>query len=205
MRIAIDLMGSDTPPQVLLEAVSHAHHECASICQLVVIGEPSICASCEGIESVVAEESIAMDESPLLAVRRKRNSSMAVGMRLLKEQKIDGFISMGNTGALIASAMVHLKKLPTIQRPAFLVMMPTQHGGVAVLDVGANIHAKSRHFVDYARMGVAYRQHVHGIAEPSIGLLNIGSEEEKGTALMKEVYGQLQERFAERFVGNVEG
>ena len=157
------------------------------------------------IEFVAASEVIEMNEAPLLAVRRKKDSSMAVGARLLKEGKIDALVSTGNTGALIATALFHLSRLPNVDRPALLALLPTAVRGVAVLDVGANLYPKPHHLIDFARIGLAYRKAAHNIEDGKVGLLNIGVEEEKGTAQLKEGYTLLQEEFGDAFLGNVEG
>lgn len=146
-----------------------------------------------------------MDEAPLVAVRRKKNSSMAAGIRLLKEKKIDAFLSTGNTGALVATAMLHLDPMPGIERPALLITMPTTEGEVVVLDVGANLMPKPHQLVSYAHLGSLFRRHYHGLKNPKIGLLNIGAEEQKGTKELKETYQLLQEGFQDHFLGNIEG
>ena len=146
-----------------------------------------------------------MEEPPLFAVRRKKDSSMAAGMRLLREKKIDAFVSSGNTGALVAFSKLHLPMLPQIERPALLVMMPTAKGKVAVLDVGANISPKPHHLVSYALLGALYRQCMLGEKNPTVGLLNIGVEEQKGTQELKETYKTLQNKFGSHFLGNIEG
>ncbi|NGX55536.1 MAG: Phosphate acyltransferase [Chlamydiae bacterium] len=208
MKLAVDLMGGDQPPELLFDAVLQVRREIDPSCTLVVIAEPGAVPEDQGIEVIPSEESITMEDSPLLAVRRKKNSSMAIGMRLLKEKQIDGLVSTGNTGALIANSILNLSMLPSIDRPAFLVMLPTQKGGVAVLDVGANVQFKPHHLIDYARMGVIYKQNIQGIEQPTVGLLNIGVEEGKGTKEVKVAFQSLQDHFAQNegcFLGNIEG
>jgi glycerol-3-phosphate acyltransferase PlsX len=149
-----------------------------------------------------------MDDPPLVAVRRKKDSSMAVGVGLLKEHKMDALVSAGNTGALVAFARLNLPLLPTITSLSLLVLLPKEKGRVAVLDVGANISFKPLHLVEYAKLGRLYFQIVHGLENPKVGLLNIGVEEKKGTAMIKEGYQILSEYFEktpEAFLGNIEG
>ncbi|MCB1080764.1 MAG: phosphate acyltransferase, partial [Chlamydiia bacterium] len=125
-----------------------------------------------------------------------------LGMRLLKEKKIDALVSTGNTGALIASAKMHLPMLKGISRAALITLLPTKKRPIAVIDVGANIHCTPEHLVQFAQMGVAY-QKSRGIQNPTVGLLNIGTEEKKGRAELRETYQLLQK--TPSFVGNVEG
>ncbi len=132
---------------------------------------------------------------------------MVGGIRLLKEKQIDAFVSTGNTGALMASAMFHLPMLPGIERPALLVVLPAGKHGVAVLDVGANISPRAEHLLGYAKLGVIYRQCAHRIRFPTVGLLNIGTEQLKGTESMKEAYLVLKDYFKPEehlFKGNIE-
>lgn len=212
-RIAVDLMGSDSLPQAIFEAVFVFSQEIQPGDSLVVIAQHAVLPvlrslystfpSC--IEFITTEEAIEMEEPPLFAVRRKKDSSMAAGIRLLKEKKIDAFVSTGNTGALVAFAKLHMNMLPTIERPALLVMMPTEKGKVAVLDVGANISPKPEHLVSYALLGSLYREVVYEEKNSKVGLLNIGVEEQKGTKELKETYHLLQKTFLDRFLGNIEG
>ena len=213
VRVAVDLMGSDSPPQDIFQAVQAVNRELRPDDTLIVIAQHAVMPHLRTllrpedhpIEFITTEESIEMEETPLFAVRRKKNSSMAAGMRLLKEHAIDAFVSTGNTGALVASAMLHLPMLPQIERPALLVMMPTEKGKVAVLDVGAHISPKPEHLVQYALLGSLYRECLFGELKPTIGLLNIGVEEQKGSKELQDTYHLLQEVFGERFLGNIEG
>lgn len=209
-------MGSDQSSHAVFEAVLRVSREIDPSILLVAIAKHSCYsdlkrqhadfgATASPIEFITTEESIEMDEAPLLAVRRKKRSTMAVGLRLLKEGNLDAFVSTGNTGALVTTAMLHLPLFPGIERAAFLVMLPNGERGLAVLDVGAHISAKPEHLVDYAFLGRLYRKCVHGIKDPTVGLLNIGVEEQKGTKELKETYLLLQKRFPEQFLGNIEG
>jgi phosphate acyltransferase len=212
-RVAVDLMGSERPPHEIFEAVLAVGNELENGDALTIIGQHEIIpalrlhygSSLSLFECVTTDESIEMEEAPLLAVRRKKKSSLAAGMRLLKEGKIDAFVSTGNTGALVASAILHLPMLPGIDRPALLVMMPAERGKVVVLDVGANIAPKPQHLVSYAILGTLYRKLMFEEVFPTVGLLNIGTEEQKGTKELQETYHLLLETFKESFLGNIEG
>jgi len=149
-----------------------------------------------------------MDDDPLLAVRRKKNSSMAIAMNLLKEKKLDALVTTGNTGALIASTKMYLPMLDGINRSALITLLPTKKSPVAVIDVGANIECTPENLVQFAQMGIAYQQS-RGIPHPKVGLLNIGSEEKKGRRELRETYKLLQKfNLSDKnpiFIGNVEG
>lgn len=213
MKVAVDLMGGDSPPQEIFKALLAIHEELLEGDSLVAIAQHSILPLLRNtfqhippsIEFITTEEAIEMEEAPLFAVRRKKDSTMAAGMRLLHEHAIDAFISSGNTGALVASAKLHLEMLPHVERPALLVMMPTEIGKVAVLDVGANIAPKPHHLVSYALLGALYRDCMLGQKKCTVGLLNIGVEEQKGTQELKETYRLLQSKFGSAFLGNIEG
>lgn len=208
-------MGSDYSPSHFHEVFDATEKLLSPNDQLVVFALPEFLAALKAdsshakIEWVSVEEEVTMGEDPLSAVRLKKKSSMAEGMRLLAQKKIDALLSSGNTGALIATAALMLPTLPGIKRPALLASLPTQKRPVAVLDVGANVVCKSEHLVQFAMMGSAYQQCMQDLSSPKVGLLNIGTEEGKGTALVKEAYGALQELGKNgsrvNFVGNVEG
>lgn len=137
-----------------------------------------------------------------MSLRRKKQASLCVGLRLLKEGKLDAFVSAGNTGALVSASKMILGTFPHISRPALLALMPTKKRPVAVLDVGANLQAKAAQLVQFAHLGAAY-QKARGIAVPRIGLLNIGSEASKGTSEIRLAYKELAKLPA--FAGNIEG
>lgn len=158
------------------------------------------------------QEEVEMEDSPLLAVKRKRGASLFVGLKSLKAGKVDCFLSCGNTGALIAGAALTLSRLPGIDRPALLACLPTAKGPVAVLDVGGNVSCRPQHIVQFAHLGAAYQSCVRGLSCPKVGLLNIGMESGKGTAHVVKIYQTIKdhcERLGDRagmsFKGNVEG
>ncbi|HSX12599.1 MAG TPA: phosphate acyltransferase PlsX, partial [Rhabdochlamydiaceae bacterium] len=164
-----------------------------------------------GIQCVTVSEFISMEDGPLTAVRRKKNSSLCLGIRKLKEYAIDALITAGNTGALLACAKLELPMLPGIDRPALMTLIPTKKEPIAVLDVGANVSVKAEHLVQFASMGIAY-QKTRGVEHPTVGLLNIGTEKKKGTPELRKAYEHLQQQLnrispisSPVFVGNVEG
>lgn len=202
LKIGVDLMGNDNAPQTLLRALQGI--SIPENVTFLTIGSPEFAKVASPFEFKAVNEVIEMDEHPLFALRRKKNASIPTGMRLLKEGKIDAFVSAGNTGALVSSAKMILGGLPGILRPCLLTLMPTKKNPVAVLDVGANVEAKAVHLVQYALIGTAF-QKTRGIASPKIGLLNIGSEPLKGTSELRIAYHELQKNEKVHFVGNIEG
>jgi glycerol-3-phosphate acyltransferase PlsX len=202
LRIGLDLMGNDNAPQVLLDALREI--ALPHGVELFAIGTPEFESLAKPFHFISAPEFIGMEEHPLLSLRKKRNASMSVGLRLVKEGKLDALISAGNTGALVSSAKMILSTIPGILRPCLLALMPTKKNPVAVLDVGANVEVKACHLVQFAHIGAAY-QKARGIEKPSVGLLNIGSEAVKGTSELRLAYHELQSKTAFRFAGNIEG
>ncbi len=202
-------MGSDTLPTVIFDAALKLAAELEGQAEFYLFATENTFSSLEPkhVTFEIAEDVILMDDSPLKAFRTKKKSSMCLGVRALKEHRIDAFISFGNTGALMASAKMILKMLPGIQRPALLALLPAKLKEIAVLDVGANATYKANHLLQFAQMGIAF-QKSRDIAEPKVGLLNIGAESLKGTPLLREAYQKLKELNNEDshpFVGNIEG
>lgn len=214
MRIGIDLMGSDTPPSELFQAILQARQQLpASLTFLVVATQAEISALSAiitpntTISFYPADEVITMEDQPLSAIRCKKKASLTIGINLLANREIDAFISAGNTGALIAAAALKLPMLPGIKRPALLATLPTQSGSVAVVDVGGNVHCLTRHLVQFAHLGAAYQSCRQGIKLPKVGLLNIGVESKKGSRELQQAYRNLGAPNSADycFVGNVEG
>lgn len=152
-----------------------------------------------------ASEVVEMDESPSTALRRKKDSSIRVGIELVKRGEAAAFVSAGNTGAVMATAMVILGNLPEVERPAIATVMPTLKGNCILLDVGANVDCKPRQLLEFAIMGNIYAKDILGKGKPRVGLLSIGEEETKGNELTKEAYKALEEETSLIFVGMVEG
>lgn len=208
--IGIDLMGSDEDSQTVLSSLIPILQQLQQSVHFVVFGEEknkSLLHSLPFASFVIASDVINMDENPLLAIRRKKNSSIHLGIQALKTKKIDAFISKGNTGALMATARAHLKTLPSVTRPALLTLLPTKHNELAILDVGANTACKSSHLIEFAAIGASY-QKARGIKEPKVGLLNIGIEPIKGTPELRDTYkalSKLNNKYHHPFFyGNVE-
>jgi glycerol-3-phosphate acyltransferase PlsX len=212
-HIGIDLLGSDISPRDLLREILLFCKELSPSVQLTLFGTPGLFAAARpptpNVFFHVVKEVIAMDDPPLMAIRRKKESSLCIGIKMLKEGHLNAFISAGNTGALMAYAKMQLSSLPQVERPALLTLLPTRHKEIAVLDVGANTSYKAKQLVQFAAMGVAY-QRSRGVKTPIVGLLNIGSEAKKGTPELQKVYNQLRTASQKSsasyaFAGNIEG
>ena len=210
MKIAIDAMGGDTAPESAVAGAIRAARELPV--ELVLVGQQEAVEKSltsyprrpPNLSIVHAPEVIGMDESPVASIRKKRNSSINVGLQLLKDKQVDAFVSAGNTGAVMSAGMLLVGLLPGIERPGIAILLPGVKGDTLLIDVGANIDPKPIHLLQYALMGEAYVRCVLGKARPTVGLLNVGEEETKGTEFMKETYGLL-EGSGVNFVGNVEG
>src|SRR5437879_1975179 len=210
--IALDAMGSDRAPRPEIEgAIQAARHYGARV--LLVGREPQIRAELERhaaaaelpLEIVHASEVIRMDDKAAKAVRSKRDSSMRVGLRLVREGRASGFVTAANTGAAMATAKMVLGALPGVDRPALAAVFPTSAGKAAILlDVGANVDCKPHNLEQFAVMGEIYFRSIFGTRRPSVGLLSIGEEETKGNELTRESF-QLLKQLPLNFVGNVEG
>lgn len=204
--IGVDLMGSDTPPEELVQALIQLGEQAFPAEFLVFASPETVGMLPASLSSVVCADTITMDDDPSLAVRRKKESSLSQGLRYLNGKAIDAFISAGNTGALLLASKTTLKTLPGIDRPALLALLPTYKSELAVLDVGANLSLKSHHILQFAAMGIAY-QKSRGIENPTVGLLNVGVEAIKGTPQIREAYAKLEllNRDRPTFLGNIEG
>lgn len=219
--IGIDLLGGEHPPQQLLDGLITLLKEIEEPLHLVFFVTDDCIQYAtrqikKSLDSTVIKmtfhsvlETIHLDEHPIQAVKNKRDSSMHEGMLFLKNQRIDALISIGNTGALLILSKLMLSALKDISRPALLAMMPTKQHPVAVLDVGANLSCRPEQFVEFAEMGVAF-QRTRGIKDPRVGILNIGSEEVKGTQEIRKAHSQIAQRAQEApqripaFLGNLE-
>ncbi|PWK12772.1 phosphate acyltransferase PlsX [Tumebacillus permanentifrigoris] len=209
MRIAIDAMGGDNAPQAIVEGTLQAARANRDV-TLVLVGDEEAIQRCLGserppnIEIVHTTEVITADDEPVRSVRRKKDSSMVVAARMVKEGQADGFVSAGNTGALMTAGLLVVGRIPSIERPALASIWPTFCGkAMLVLDVGANMDAEPLHLFQYGLMANAFAKELFDLKKPRIGLLNIGSEPGKGDKLRKEAFELLQNGSFD-FVGNIE-
>src|SRR5262245_53586945 len=213
-RIALDAMGSDKAPQVEIEGAAQAIKELPADFVVQLVGRKADLEAALGtiagvdrsrLEIVDAPEVVAMAEKPLAAIRGKPRSSIAVGLELQKKAKSDAFISAGNTGAVMAASTLLLRLHPGVQRAAIGALFPSAGQPVLVLDGGANIDCDARELVGFAHLGSVYARDVLDRNNPTVGLLNIGEEDEKGNAVVKEAHQLLKQTAGIHYIGNVEG
>ncbi|MBR1552500.1 MAG: phosphate acyltransferase PlsX [Schwartzia sp.] len=215
MKIAVDAMGGDyAPKEIVLGALRAARQ---FDCEIVLVGDEKrikdVLAGERDLEKLKltirhASEIIGMDEHPADAVRQKKDSSVVVAMRLVKDGECDAVISAGSTGAAVAAAQLVLKRIKGIKRPSIATPIPTPKGATLMLDSGANVDSKPIHLLQSALMGSVYSELVYGHKTPRVGLLNIGEEETKGDELARETYPLLTalgEKQVIHFTGNAEG
>jgi glycerol-3-phosphate acyltransferase PlsX len=206
VTICVDALGGDEPPQVVLEGVAKALDQDPDL-SVIVVGTDDVVTPFarehERCEAQVCTQSIAMDEHPLQAIRTKRDSSIVVGSKLVASGKAQGFFSAGSTGACMAAATLVIGRIAGIDRPALTVVLPGKTPTV-LLDVGANADCKPVNIVQYGHMGCAYARIVLDNDHPRLGLLNIGSEDTKGSMEAQARFAALRESVPE-FVGNAEG
>ncbi|GBR75621.1 phosphate acyltransferase [Candidatus Termititenax persephonae] len=208
----LDAMGGDyAPAEIVKGAVDAAKDETLTV---ILVGDQAKVGlelkkypKKSNIETVHASEDIAMSEHPVEAVRQKKDASINVCMRLLKEGKVDAVVSAGNTGAVMAAALFGLGRIKGIERPAIASLFPAVKGHTALLDIGANADCRPNHLVQFAYMGKAYIEKVIGVENPRIGLLNIGEEDEKGSELTvaSNKLLRLERANGLNFIGNIEG
>lgn len=204
MKIAVDAMGGDYAPEEIVAGALAAKRDFGY--QVVLVGDEARLAKLVGganIEIVHASQVIHMGESPAVAVRQKKDASIVVATRLVKEGEAQAVVSAGSTGAQMTASLFGLGRIRGIKRPAISTILPTENGGKVLLDSGANTDCKPEHLVQFAYMGSIYAEKVLGIENPSVGLLNIGAEETKGNELTVATYQLLKEANL-NFAGNIE-
>lgn len=210
MRIFVDAMGGDFAPQAPVAGAIEALRRFPDM-EIELAGDLSqvepLLTDCDDVRSritlVDAPEVITNHESPVMGVRKKKNSATVIGMLKLRDKEVDGFVSAGSTGAVLAGGMFRLGRIPGVERPALAPLMPNGKGHFLLIDCGANVDCKPEYLQVFGIMGDAYMKGVMGMKEPRVGLINIGAEAEKGNALVKETY-PLMEKAPYHFVGNVE-
>ncbi|MEW6685167.1 MAG: phosphate acyltransferase PlsX [Candidatus Edwardsbacteria bacterium] len=220
IKIAVDAMGGDNAPEVIVDGAIGAARESEGRFEVLLVGlEEKVRKELDRhhrlkklyhrvkklpISIVNATQTIEMGESPIEALKKKPNSSISLGIQLQKEKKADAFVSAGNTGAVMAATLLRLDRLEGIDRPAIATFVPTEHGTAIVLDVGANVDCKPHHLLQFATMGSIYSQYIFNRENPKVGLLNVGEESSKGNELTQKTY-QLLASSSLNFIGNLEG
>ena len=205
IKVGIDAMGGDYAPEVIINAISELVDTVDDV-QFFLIGRREVLEGKlpENVLIVNAPEVIDANESPAVAFRRKKNSSIAKGIELQKKDKIDAFVSAGNTGAFVAFATLGLGRLKNVKKPGLATFFPTKDGRFLVIDVGANADAKPEHLFQFGVMGSIYAEWIMKIQSPRVGILSIGEEEIKGSSLIKEARELLKSANI-NFIGNIEG
>ncbi|MGL5439068.1 MAG: phosphate acyltransferase PlsX [Filifactoraceae bacterium] len=211
MKIGIDVMGGDNAPVSTIKGAVMALEEFPELTMVLVGDMGKIDELLEEekydksrVEIVHASEVIENEDKPVKAIRSKKDSSMVVGLKLLKDKVIDGFVSAGNTGALLAGGIFVVGRIKGIDRPALGGFYPTLKGSTVILDVGANADCKPRNLEEFGVMGGLYAKEVLGLENPRVALVNIGAEETKGDELYIETHKLLKESNSINFVGNIE-
>ena len=211
IKIAVDAMGGDNAPSEIVKGAVEAVNERKDI-TVCLTGQETVIKkelekytyNKEQIEIVNASEVIETGEPPVNAIRKKKDSSIVVGMNLVKNGQADGFVSAGSSGAVLVGGQVIVGRIKGVERPPLAPLIPTEKGVSLLIDCGANVDARPSHLVQFAQMGSIYMEHVLGIKNPRVAIVNIGAEEEKGNALVKETFPLLKECPGINFIGSIE-
>ena len=211
ITVAVDGMGGDNAPACMVQGAVDAINKNSSI-KVLLTGRPDdLNKALEGLtydksrlEIVPASEVIETGAPPVESVRTKKDSSLVVGLKLVKEQKADAFVSCGSTGAVLVGGQLIAGKIKGVKRAPLAPVIPTVNGAMLLVDCGANVDARPSHLVQFAQMGSIYMEHVVGIKNPRVAIVNIGAEEEKGNALVKETFPLLKACPDINFIGSIE-
>ncbi len=212
VKVVVDAMGGDYAPQEPVKAAVEAVTEREDI-QVILTGpEDEVHAQLakypdypkDRIQVVPATEVIQTAEPPVMAIQKKKDSSLVVGLKMVKRQEADAFVSCGSTGAILVGGQVLVGRLKGVERPPLAPLIPTEKGVSLLIDCGATVDARSSHLVQFAKMGSIYMENVVGIKNPKVAIVNIGAEEEKGNALVKETFPLLKACPGINFIGSIE-
>lgn len=209
--VALDAMGGDNAPAEMVKGAVDAVSSRADI-HVILTGQKEVVEEelakytypKEQIRVVEATEIIETAEPPVMAIRKKKDSSMVVAMNLVKQREADAFVSAGNSGAILVGGQLIVGRIHGIQRTPLAPLIPTEKGVSLLIDSGANMDAKAEQLVQFAQMGSIYMEHVIGMKNPKVAIVNVGAEEEKGNALVKETFPLLKECKGINFVGSIE-
>ena len=210
-KVALDAMGGDYAPAEPVKGAVDAVNARSDI-KVLLIGQEDVVRKelekytypAEQIEVIHAEEVIETAEPPVNAIRKKKQSSIVVGMNMVKQKEADAFVSAGSSGAILVGGQVIVGRIKGIERPPLAPLIPTEKGVSLLIDCGANVDARASHLVQFAKMGSIYMENVVGIKNPRVAIVNNGAEEEKGNALVKETFPLLKECKSINFIGSIE-
>lgn len=211
VRVAVDAMGGDNAPAEIVKGAVDAVNARKDIKVFLVGQEKAVQEELqkytypkEQVAVIHAEEVIHTAEAPVMAIRKKKDSSIVVGMNMVKRGEADAFVSAGSTGAVLVGGQLLVGRIKGIERPPLAPLIPTKTGVSLLVDCGANVDARASHLVQFAKMGSIYMEYVVGIKNPKVGIVNNGAEEEKGNALVKETFPLLKACEDINFIGSVE-
>lgn len=211
VNVAVDAMGGDNAPGEIVKGAVEAANADARV-KIFLVGRKDVIEkeltqytyNAEQVEIVHAEEVIETAEPPVMAIRRKRDSSIVKAMYMVKDGTCDAFVTAGSSGATLVGGQVIVGRIRGVERPPLAPLIPTENGVALLVDCGANVDARPSHLVQFAKMGSVYMENIMGIKNPRVGIVNIGAEEEKGNALVKETYPLLKNCPEINFIGSVE-
>ena len=211
VNVAVDAMGGDNAPEEIVKGAIDAAKTNDNVKVCLVGKQDAVKAELDKydypsdrVEIINATEVIDMGEPPVMAIRKKRDSSIVVALNLVKDGKCDAFVSAGSTGAVLAGGQLLVGRIKGVERPPLAPLIPTAKGVSLLVDCGANVDARPTQLVQFAKMGSAYMEYAMGVKAPKVALLNIGTEEEKGNALVKETYPLLSQGADINFTGFIE-
>lgn len=211
IKVVVDAMGGDNAPLEIVKGAVEAVQSRKDI-KVLLVGQEAVVNQelskytypREQIEVIHAEEVIETAEPPVMAIKKKKQSSIVIGMGLVKKGEADAIVSAGSTGAVLVGGQVLVGRIKGVQRPPLAPLIPTENGVALLIDCGANVDARPSHLVQFAQMGSIYMENVVGVKNPRVAILNIGAEEEKGNQLVKETFPLLKECEGIHFTGSIE-